>query len=49
MLFGLHRWEETIELFQTFLSVWEGDPKFTKFAEGRIKASQKRLVRMEKK
>ena len=49
MLFGLHRWEETIELFQTFLSIWEGDPRFTTFAEGRIKSSRKRLKRMDKK
>jgi tetratricopeptide (TPR) repeat protein len=40
MLFGLHRWQETIDLFEHFLTIWEGDPKFADFASGRIKASQ---------
>jgi Flp pilus assembly protein TadD/O-antigen ligase len=49
MLFGLHRWEETIELFETFKSIWKGDPKFTEFADGRIKASRDWIARTEKK
>jgi tetratricopeptide (TPR) repeat protein len=49
MLFGLHRWKETIELFETFKSIWKGDPKFTEFADDRIKASHDWLATTEKK
>ena len=49
MLFGLHRWEETIELFETFKSIWKGDPKFTEFADRRIKASRDWIARADKK
>ena len=49
MLFGVHRWQETIDLFETFLTMWKGDPKFRTFAEGRIKASRDWIQRIEKK
>jgi tetratricopeptide (TPR) repeat protein/O-antigen ligase len=49
MLYGLHRWPETIELFEHFLTIWDDDPKFVTFAQGRIKASNDWIARTSKK
>lgn len=49
MLYGLHRWQESIDLFEQFLTIWKGDPKFRTFAEGRIQNSRDWIKRMEKK
>ncbi len=49
MLYGLHRWDETIEYFETFKGIWKGDPKFIDFANSRIRTSKGWLKRMDKK
>ena len=49
MLYSLHRWQETIELFGKFKTLWKGDSKFVEFADKRIKASQDWIARMDKK
>ncbi|MEE2753446.1 MAG: tetratricopeptide repeat protein [Candidatus Latescibacterota bacterium] len=48
MLYGLHRWSETIALFDQFLSIWNGDKRFVTFAEGRIKACRAWIAQTEK-
>ena len=49
LLFGLQRWEEAIEELERFNQVWKGDPKFTQFAQKRIKASRDLIRRRDKK
>jgi Flp pilus assembly protein TadD/O-antigen ligase len=47
-LYGLQKWEEAKAVFETFLTLWDGDQKFVRFAEGRIKAcvsNQERAAR----
>lgn len=46
LLYELRKWEESGDLFRTFLTLWEGDnDRLARFAENRIAATERNLER----